>query len=225
MIKFVGFDKDGTLLDSTYPNIKAWGEIIYQDFGINPKEAEYVFSVLLSNKPTMLQLKTVLERNGIDFPEEQLFEKANQIAIRMGEIVKAKLFPEVADVLKTLKETDYKLFVSSSHQEKTVRDDLTRTDILKYIDYHVGIRPGQLGFEKGEPHFRAVANYFGVDFNEFVKETVFVGDSEVDVKAANSCGITSVARINFEPKSLLEQAGARFVIPNLLSLPEILKSL
>ena len=173
----------------------------------------------------MLQLKTVLERNGIDFPEEQLFEKANQIAIRMGEIVKAKLFPEVADVLKTLKETDYKLFVSSSHQEKTVRDDLTRTDILKYIDYHVGIRPGQLGFEKGEPHFRAVANYFGVDFNEFVKETVFVGDSEVDVKAANSCGITSVARINFEPKSLLEQAGARFVIPNLLSLPEILKSL
>lgn len=225
MIKYVGFDKDGTLLDSTYPNIRAWGEIIYQDFGIDPKEAEYVFSVLLSNKPTVLQLKTVLERNNVSFPEEQLFEKANQVATRMGEIVKAELFPKVAGVLRTLKEIGYKLFVSSSHQEKTVRNDFIRTDILKYIDFCVGVRPGQLDFDKGESHFRAVAKYFGIDFDKFVKETVFVGDSEVDVRAANSSGIVSVARINFEPKNVLEQAGAKFIIKDLTKLSQILESL
>jgi phosphoglycolate phosphatase len=225
MIKYVGFDKDGTLIDSNNANIKAWSEIIKEEFRIDPKEAAEVFSVILPGQATKLQLALVLKRNNINYPEDKIFEKANEIAIRMGQMVKGTLLPESVEVLRKLKEQGYRIYISSNHQEKVVGEDLERTGIIKYIDYYVGARPDHPEFIKGIAHFKNVAEHFGLPFEAFIQETVFVGDSETDVKAAISCNIISIARIDIEPKERLEKAGAKFVIPNLSSLPEILKSL
>ena len=225
MIKYVGFDKDGTLIDSNSGITKAWGKIINEDFGIDAKEAEDVFGVTAAGQRTSLQLSLTLKEHNIDFPADKLFEKANEIAVRMGEAVKANPFPEVMDVLKKLKETGYLIFVSSGHQESVVKNDLERTGLIKYVDYYAGVRPDQPDFEKGEQHFKAAADYFEVSFSEFVKEAVFIGDTPVDIDAANSSSIISIARIGTMTKEKLLELGAKFAISDFLSLPEILKNL
>jgi phosphoglycolate phosphatase-like HAD superfamily hydrolase len=225
MIKYVGFDKDGTLIDSTQANTKEWGKIIHEDFGIDAKDAEDVFGVIAAGEPTVSQLELVLRRHNISYPQDEMLKKANEIAVRIGKGVKSDLFPDVFNILKQLKSEGYFIFVSSSHQESVVRNDLERTGIAKYVDYCVGVRPSQPEFRKGEPHFKAVATHFGVGYETFVKETAFVGDMPADINAANNCNIVSVARIGTIPKEKLLELGAKFVIPDFLSLPEILKSL
>jgi len=225
MIKYIGFDKDGTLIDSHSDTTKEWGKIIHSDFGIDAKEAEEVFGITAAGQSTAVQLALTLKKHNISFPEEKLFEKANEIAICLGRNVKANPFPEVLNILSKLKGSGYYIFISSSHQESVVKEDLTRTGLIKYIDYYVGVRPNQPDLKKGEPHFRAAASYFGEDFAAFIKETVFVGDTPPDIEAANKCGIASIARIGTLSREKLLEAGARFVIPNLSSLPEILRSL
>ncbi len=225
MIKYVGFDKDGTLIDSSRAIAKEWGKIINHDYGVDPNEAEQIFSVTAAGQPTDLQLELTLEGHGFSFSKEELFEKASKIAIRLGKNVKAEPFPEAIVVLKELKEKKYNTFLSSSHQETVVKEDLERTGLLEYIDYFVGARPSQPSFKKREPHFRNVSKHFNVPFDEFIKKTVFVGDTPPDIKAANDCNIISVARLGSVPKEKLLEAGARFIIKDLTELPRILSSL
>jgi phosphoglycolate phosphatase-like HAD superfamily hydrolase len=225
MIKYVGFDKDGTLIDSNEAITKAWGKIINDDFGIDPKDAEKVFGQTALGQQTQIQLALTLKEHNVDFPKDKLFEKANEIAIRMGQNAKADPFPEVLGILGKLKEEGYFIFVSSGHQESVVKDDLERTGLIKYVDYYAGVRPDQPEFRKGESHFKAVAKHFEIDFAEFIKETVFVGDTPEDISVAKDSGIISITRIGTLPKEKLLELGAKFVIPDLLSLPEIIKSL
>lgn len=225
MIKYVGFDKDGTLIDSNRGITEAWGKIINDDFGIDAKEAEKVFGVTAVGQRTSLQLSLTLKEHNIDFPADKLFDKANEIAIRMGQAVKADPFPEVISILSKLRENGYHIFVSSGHQESVVKEDLERTGLIKYVDYYAGVRPNQPDFEKGEQHFKAAADHFGVSFTEFINETVFIGDTPVDIDAANNCNIVSIAREGTLSREKLLQLGAKFAIPDLLSLPEILKEL
>jgi len=225
MIKYIGFDKDGTLIDSNNAITKAWGKIINEDFGIDTKEAEKVFGVTALGQQTSVQLALTLKEHNIDFPNDKLFEKANEIAIRMGQEVKANPFPEVFDILCDLKKSGYFIFISSGHQESVVKEDLERTGLIKYVNYYAGVRPTQPEFRKGKSHFEAAANNFGVDFSEFIKETVFIGDTPEDLSAAKNSGIISIARIGTLSREKLLQLGANFVISDLSDLPEILKSL
>src|SRR3972149_10538976 len=102
-IKYIGFDKDGTLIDSVDAYTREWGKIIHAQFGIDPKIAERVFRVDAAGKPTAVQLALAIENSHIKLSEEETFQKANEIALLLGNTVKAPLFPEVLDVLKKLK--------------------------------------------------------------------------------------------------------------------------
>jgi len=225
MIKYVGFDKDGTLIDSSRAITKEWGKIINQDYGVDPKKAEEVFSITAAGQPTDLQLELTLQGYGFSFSKDELFIRASEIAVRLGKKVKANPFPEVLGVLRELKEKEYNIFLSSSHQETVVKEDLERTGLSEYVDYFVGARPNQPSFKKGESHFRNVSKYFNVPFDEFIKKAVFVGDTPPDIKAANDYGIVSVARLGSVPKEKLAEAGARFIVNDLKELPKILSSL
>ncbi len=224
MIKFVGFDKDGTLLDSMKFYIKEWGQIINADFDIDPKDAEKIFIDLLG-QPTVLQLKSLLEKNDIKLSQDELFEKANEIARKLGERSKAKPFAEIKGVLKKLKQQGYKIFVSSGQQESVVKKDLQRTGLIKYIDFIVGIRPNKPGFKKGELHFRAVAKHFGVQFDKFKTQAVFIGDAPADIEISKESGITSIVRKSSISQKIMLDKGAKAVLKNFDILPKLLLSL
>jgi phosphoglycolate phosphatase-like HAD superfamily hydrolase len=224
MIKYVGFDKDGTLIDDVEGYAKEWGKLINLNFNIDPKEAEELFMDAIEG-PTVRQLSIILRKHDINLSEAEMFRKAEELAYCLGEDFKGNAFPEVLDVFKQLKEEGYSLFVSSGQQEIITKEDLERTGLMQCVDYFLGIRPDQPEFKKGEPHFRDVAEHFDVDFEIFIKETVFVGDTLVDVENPKKLGMKSVARAGTLSKERLLELGADFVIPDLSSLPEILKNL
>ena len=131
MIKYIGFDKDGTLFDVEPAKRRWWGKIIHEDFGIDANEARKIFAVVAPGQPTYLQPALTLKRHNISFSKAELFKKGNEIASRLGKAIKGELFPEVLGVIKQLKEQGYLIFVSSNHQETVVKNDLERTGLIK----------------------------------------------------------------------------------------------
>jgi phosphoglycolate phosphatase-like HAD superfamily hydrolase len=224
MIKYVGFDKDGTLINDMEGYVEEWGRLVSLDFGIDRIDAESLFRDM-AGEPTVLQLGAILEKHKINLPQEELFKKAEELVYLLGKNVKGEVFPDVLMALKHLEGEQYSVFVSSGQREDIVKDDLQRTGLMQYVDYMVGIRVDEPDFKKGEPHFRDVAEHFHIPFETFVKETVFIGDTLVDVQIAKQVGMNSIARIGSLSKEKLLQAGAKFVLPDLSTLPEVLKTL
>lgn len=223
MIKYIGFDKDGTLFDTVKEYTREWGKIIHREFSVDPKTAEKIFRVDAAGKPTEVQLSLVLEDNNIKLSKEKIFQKANKIASLLGKNIKGSLFQEVKSVLKRLKEEGYFIFVSSGQQEEVVKRDLERTKLLQYIDFYAGIRPAQPNFKKGEIHFREAAKHFGVSFNIFSKSAVFVGDTPTDIELTNELNIISIGRVGtFNSEDLFEE-GAKFVIKDISEIYNILQ--
>lgn len=223
-IKYVGFDKDGTLMDSMAAYGRIWGEIFHNEYGIDQKEAED-FLLETAGQPTAIQVDTLLKNHNILLSQEDVFRKANEIGKTLGERANSKPFPEVAEILRKLKEDGYKIFVSSGQQESIVRNDLERSDLLQFIDFYAGIRPDQPDFKKGEPHFKAAAAHFGIPFEAFTKQTVFIGDTPTDVEVSDNSNIVSIVRKSSNADESLLKNGARYVVDDFINLPELISSL
>ena len=223
-IRYIGFDKDGTLMDSMASYAKIWGKIFHDEYGIDQVEAGN-FLIQTAGQPTVIQVDTLLRNNNIVLSQNELFSKANEIATVLGEKADSKPFPEVPEVLKKLKEEGYKIFVSSGQQESVIKKDLERAGLLQYIDFFAGIRPDQPDYKKGEPHFRAAAKHFGIPFETFAKETVFIGDTPTDVQVSNNSNIISIVRKSANADETLLDKGAKFVVEDFSNLSEIISAL
>lgn len=224
MIKYVGFDKDGTLMDDLASYAKIWGKIFQDNYGIDETEAGN-FLIQTAGVPTTVQVDTLLRKNNITLSQEEVFQKANEIATLLGEKADSKPFPEVPAVLKKLKEEGYKIFVSSGQQERIIKNDLERTRLSKYVDFFAGIKPSEPDYKKGEPHFRAAAKSFGVPFKKFVKETVFIGDTPTDVQVSRESNIISIVRKGVNSDDRLLDEGARLIVDDFSNLLEIISTL
>ncbi len=223
-IKYVGFDKDGTLIDDFDGYSLEWGRLINEQFGIDSKEATEVF-IKMAGIPTAIQLAAVFQKHNRIFSQTYIFQKAEEIAYSLGKNVKGNLFPEVRRVLRELKKNNFFIFVSSGQREIITKEDLERTGIIQYVDFFAGIKPNEPEFKKGEPHFREAANYFGVPFEAFTKEAVFVGDTLVDIDIANKLDILSIARIGTLSREKLLKTGAKYVVEDFSNLDQIISEL
>lgn len=223
MIKYIGFDKDGTLLDTLGIYTKSWGEIIHSDFGIAIQEAEDEFKKT-AGEATFVQLSKLLRVHNINLSKEEIFNKASEMQLKLGEAGrKALLFPDVLEAIRILKSQNYSIFVSSGQQEIITKEDLERTKLIEYIDFYAGIKPDQPDYKKGEPHFRAAANHFGVPFETFINESMFVGDTPTDMELASQSNIISIGRVGtFNSEDLFEE-GAKFVIKDISEIYNILQ--
>lgn len=223
-IKYVGFDKDGTLFDNMSAYARIWGEIFHKEYGIDPKEAGD-FLIRTSGQATKIQVDTLLKEHGIFLSEDEVFRKANKIATALGERSHSEPFLEVPGILKKLKEAGYKIFVSSGQQERIVRKDLERTGLIQYVDFLAGIRPDKPEYKKGGPHFRAAAEHFGVPFEQFVKQAVFIGDTPTDLEVSKQVNIISIIRKSANASEKLLDEGASFFVEDFSNLPKLLGSI
>lgn len=219
-IKYIGFDKDGTLMDSMDSYAKVWGEIFKKEYGIDAKEAGN-FLINTAGQSNIVQVDTLLKNYGIFFSKEDVIKKSIKITTTLGEKAETKLFPDVKKALEKLKKEGYKIFVSSGQQEKVIGNDLEKTDLIGYVDFFAGFKPEDPEYKKGEPHFRAAAKNFNVPFEKFIKETVFVGDTQTDLDVANEFHIPCIIREN--PNSKI--TGAKFYVNNFLDLDRLIKQI
>lgn len=224
MIKYIGFDKDGTLFDSIPSYARIWGEIFYKEYKIDAKEAGD-FLLQTSGQATRDQVKNLLKNHNIEISQEEAFVKSNKIATILGETADSKPFLEVPDVLKKLKEAGYKIFVSSGQQETIIKNDLDKSGLMQFVDFFAGVKPEDPSYKKGLPHFKAAAEYFKVPFEEFVKETVFIGDTPTDMQVAKDANIISIIRRSGNATEKLLDEGASFFVEDFLKLPEIIVSI
>lgn len=223
-IRYVGFDMDGTIRDSSAEYTYLFGQLMHGKYGIDPSEAGVHF-VNTAGQPTPEQISTLLKKHGITISFDEAFEEGNRVASFLGEHSDAPSFAEVPDTLKDLKERGYRIFVSSGQQEEVVRGYLEKSGLISYVDFFAGIRPEEPEFEKGEPHFQEAARHFGVPFDIFVKEVVFIGDTPTDMKVANESGITAIARSGINTEEDLLGSGAKLVLPEFSNLSVVLLTL
>ncbi len=220
-IKFVGFDMDGTLIDSMGGFADVFGKQVGPRFGISELEAGDFFMAHLGI-PAHEQLSILHHKLfNSDLPLEE--------AMRIGDSVEGGLigieaqpFLEITGMLNTLVDRGYLLFVSSSHRAERASKKLESVGLGSFFEYVVGKDPERPEFTKGEPHFRAAADHFGIPYDDFKKQLVYVGDLKKDIETAVKAGVISIGRIGIVNKTDLLHEGAVLALPDLSGLPELL---
>jgi phosphoglycolate phosphatase-like HAD superfamily hydrolase len=222
-IRYVGFDMDGTLIDTMQAHASMFGQYITERFSIAAQESGSHY-IQTAGHPTADQITSLLKKHSVTISAEQAVQMGQEFDT-MVEHVEASPFPEVTDILNQLKDNGYYIFVSSSHPTEAIERILQKAELLQYVDFFLGTDPQNPDLRKGEPHFRKSAEYFNVPYNLFIEKAVFVGDGSSDMQAAITSNVIAIGRVGTKTKKDLIDAGASITLSDLSKLPELLPSL
>lgn len=218
-IRYIGFDLDGTLIDTMAAHKKIFGQRMNEKYGIdNQKAADHYGAT--TGLPTGEQIRLLLQKDEIT---GEISVIAQEIDAKL-ETIEASPFPEIPSVLARLKTDGYHLFVSSSHSTEAVGRLLGKSGLLPYIDFFVGFDP-EKGLKKGPSHFQKAAAHFQAPYETFVNEAIFVGDGLSDMKAAVEANVLGIGLIGENTEADLRTAKAQMVLGDLSTLPELLPKL
>lgn len=187
-IKAILFDFDGVIIDSSVDCIR---EIIGVSKKLHLRVPRYEFIRKLWGVPYENVLKTI--KNRYCWSDADLKKYYLNCDLHKTE---RRLFPGTETMLFNLKEHDMFLAIISSRTRQSLNSKLEKNQIRKYFDYIQG-------FEDCEFH-KSSAEVFSDAINIFRNfwsqndNIVFVGDTLVDLEAANNAklpfiGITSGA--------------------------------
>jgi phosphoglycolate phosphatase-like HAD superfamily hydrolase len=184
-IKAIGFDWDGTLVDSMGAKTEAFSRATmrYYDIGDRLEKLKQIYISTRGNS-RFYQLGIVQKELGLpELSKEQLQEWSDSFTsfyINNG----LRLFPGTIETLDLAKK-GHRLFLNSS----VPQDDLTRTLTMYPLDGYFDIILGNKGdFRKGLPHLSYVAKQFGFNLGQIA----FVGDASDDVSGAMEAGCFTV---------------------------------
>ncbi|MFB6182174.1 MAG: HAD family hydrolase, partial [Candidatus Magasanikbacteria bacterium] len=212
-IKAIGFDWDGTLVDSMIVKSQAFASAVIEfhpDLKNKDNEIKQIYLATRGN-PRFDQLSWIEEyydKEHLDQQEQQDWSDTftgNYIDLNLP------LFENTISTLGYLKDQGYRLFLASSVPQGDLDDTLENYEQLQPLDNYfthiLGTREvgedsnlptdGKL-FKKGVPHLTFISQELEVQ----TEEIAFVGDGPDDVKGANEAGAYSVGkadpRISFE---------------------------
>ena len=179
-MKAVLFDLDGTLTDSGEGIINcAQYAFAQMGYSVPPREKMGVFI----GPP----LWDTFEQFGI--PKERTEEAVQIFRSRYIPIGKFenKPYPGIEELLATLKQRGYLLYVATSKPEETAIEVLEHFELAKYFDKICGA-----AMEGGRNSKEAVIEYL-LDQVGRDMEKVMVGDTKYDVLGAKAHGIPTIA--------------------------------
>lgn len=214
--KLIIFDLDGTLLDSL-EGIGAAMNVVLAGHGL-PVHTKAEYRYFVGNGLKKLAERAlpaeVFARDGIHPYYEELV-KAYETHYKEG----LGLYPGIAELLNRLTETGYQLAVNSNKIDHMVKKivadylaDWNWTESSGATE-ELPIKPNPAGAERIMAAAGAAA-----------EETLYVGDSEVDMATAQNAGIDSVfVSWGFRRLADLEKAGA--AITYIIDRPEQLTAL
>lgn len=170
MTKYVVFDFDGTLAD-TLDEIK---RIAKKEFGLTEEDFDVIRDEGLWD---LIKSPTVSLRN---------ITKLAFIGIKskMEDVSDIELFPDVLDVLKTLKK-DYKLGIVSSNSEDIIARTLKKNGVDNLFDF---IYSDSSFFGK-----RLVLKRMCKKYGIKTDEVIYIGDEDRDIIASKKNKIKNIA--------------------------------
>lgn len=118
-------------------------------------------------------------------------------------------YPGIPELLSDLHAAGYRLGVVSNKPDEHVKT-LCRTFFSKWIQCAVGQRGDMPLKPSAAPLLCAIR-----ELQCTIPETVYVGDSDVDIETARSAGVPCISVLwGFRDRNQLEQAGASFFAQN-----------
>jgi len=178
LIKGIIFDLDGVLIDS----FSAWHKLLnfaLKNYGkkiLNKKEFEKFWGQGME-KDIEILLPEITLKELQNFYEEN-FEKFSRYI---------KVFGDTKNVLKKLKEKNFKIAIASNSAPKILSFCIKKAKIEKFVDYYLGASDSIRGKPEPDILFKIL------DFlNLKAEEVFFVGDSPYDIEAGKRANIKTI---------------------------------
>lgn len=222
-IKYIGWDKDGTLVHQEFARVVAG--YLQEKYGV-PYRKSHVFLDLGFNDG--LTLRDMIPDLLSDY-SDGIKETAIRIAKKKIEKSPSVPFEDVPLVLHQLKNEGYRMFISSRAREFKIIKQMKRLDLLKYFEVVIGDT-----VPKGEESFRRAASEMGVPYEEFRQSLVYIGDFVSDGIACKRAKVAFIGRNSYKDGSdsykgnmedLYDTGRAQLVVNNFYSLSSQLPNL
>lgn len=211
--KIILFDLDGTIIDSTEAILESF-EKAYTTFGVKVPSAENIKALI------GLPLDVIFVTLGVAQEEAMAYVKAYKEHYRTVYIQKTTLLPNAKEAIAFAHEYA-RLGVVTTKTSEYSRSLLEHLDLMKYFDVLIG----REDVEHPKPHPEPVYKALGQLGYRFGKVTYFVGDTCVDMLAAEEAEIGSVGVLSgYMGKEALAEC-ADFVVADALEAVKLIEKM
>ncbi len=213
-IKNILFDLDGTIIE---PEVGIINSILFaldkMDIRASNKEElkAFIGPPLIDSFEIHYGLNKENAAKAVNYYREYFSEKG---------IYQNTLYPEITNVLKQLKNEDYKLFIATSKPTIYAEKILEHFKIINLFEGVVGSNLSNSRKDKEE-----IVHFVINTYNLIRNETIMIGDRKFDIIGARKNSIKSIG-VTYGHGSLDELQGekASYIVDNCLDLPNIINS-
>lgn len=204
------FDLDGTLTDSS-EGITKCAQLALRHFGIEVEDRTTLTDFI--GPP----LRETFPKRGVPADRvEEAVRKFRERYLTVGKFENVP-YPGIREVLETLKEKGFSLYVATSKPEKTAKEILTKFELAPYFDVICGADMAGLRDEKD----KVIAWLLSQIRSE--ETIIMVGDTSFDVLGAKAHNIPCIGVTwGFGSRESMEKAGAIAVVDTMKELEETL---
>jgi len=188
----IGFDWDGTLVDSMSVKSEAFADATsryYPDLAVHHDTIRQLYLASRGN-PRSHQLKLVQEQFKLRDLSSEETQKWSDLFTSLYIDKKLPLFPDTVFTLINLRRQGLKLFLCSSVPQADLDRTLASYSVREYFEMTLGTQ--EEGFRKGLPHLSYVSEKLGIPPGKIA----FCGDGTDDVSGANDAGCFSIGKAN-----------------------------
>lgn len=203
MFNTIIFDLDGTLLD-TLEDLADSVNATLAEFGFLQRSLEEVRAFVGNGAKLLIEQALPSGHSKEEFRDSYEYFKSHYFLNMQN---KTRLYEGIKEMLDKMKERRYKMAVVSNKPDWAVKE-LCKHYFSDYLEVAIGDRddvpkkPSPVSLMEA---MRALSSKS--------EESLYVGDSEVDIQTARNAGISCVAvSWGFRPKELLENEKPQFII-------------
>lgn len=197
------FDLDGTLLN-TLEDMRDSVNYIMRKYGFPERTLEQIRRSVGNGAGVLVERSLPQGKNTPGF--EEICEEYVQY-YQEHNLIKTAPYEGVTDMLRAVTASEHKAAVVSNKPDENTKA-LVRHFFGAYVSVAIGERPGVARKPAPDTVRQAMR-----ELDSFPFETVYVGDSEVDLKTARAAGIDCISVAwGFRSRELLEEAGAKTLI-------------
>lgn len=214
-INTILFDMDGTLLDTLEDITDSLNKTL-QDYGYPLRSLTEVKSFVGNGAKTLVQRALPSDVNESISKDFLLSYQENYMNNLQN---KTKPYDDIINLLEELKKLGFRLGIVSNKPQDGVTS-LSIDYFNKYMDVAIGESLDTTKKPAPDGIYKAIDK-----LNSTKEETIYVGDSEVDVLTAKNAGLLSVGVTwGFRSKETLIKEGCDYIIESPMELLQILST-